>query len=75
MGFSIGKILILVVIIAVVWYGFKAFGRIKQKRDDDADEAVDARTSVRSDAEDMAPCPKCGAYIKAGEPHSCDASV
>ena len=31
-GFSLPKILLLVVIIAVVWYGFKAIGRIQKAK-------------------------------------------
>ena len=31
MGFGLPKILLLIVVIAVVWYGFKAMGRMKAK--------------------------------------------
>ena len=31
MGFGLPKILLLIVVIAVVWYGFKALGRMKAK--------------------------------------------
>ena len=74
MGFSIGKILVLVVIIAAVWYGFKAFGRIKQKREREED-AVEGGGTNRADADELTQCPKCGAYIAQSESHSCDASV
>ena len=39
-GFSLPKLLILIALIAVVWYGFKAMGRMKAKaaKIDDANE-------------------------------------
>ena len=74
-GFSLPKILLLIVIIAAVWYGFKVIGRINAKRKDDADESVADASNPSVDAEEMVQCPKCGAYFARSEPHSCSASA
>lgn len=74
-GFSLPKILLLVVIIAVVWYGFKAVGRINAKRNASEDDSVADASSSSADAEEMVQCPKCGAYFARSEPHTCSASA
>ncbi|MCG8359257.1 MAG: hypothetical protein MI920_27140 [Kiloniellales bacterium] len=76
-GFSIQKLLVLVAIIAAVWYGFKWIGRLDQTRKAQAKERVRsaakerARSAARRDAEteaqaeDMVLCPVCNAYVPA----------
>ena len=72
LGFSLPKLLVLIVLIAVVWYGFKAMGRINQKRQAEAKQAARNNPSQIA-AKDMIQCPKCGAYSASLETHSCDA--
>ncbi|MEM7172176.1 MAG: hypothetical protein AAF530_18540 [Pseudomonadota bacterium] len=66
----------LVAVVAIVWYGFKFLGRLKDQRDKEAKirrntESQDpsGRSSPRTespeavDAEEMVKCPGCGAYF------------
>ena len=55
-GFSLTKLLVLVAIIAVVWYGFKLLSRRQVRR------AVRARDAGRA-VQDMAKCAVCGDYV------------
>jgi len=71
-GFSLPKLLILIAIIAVVWYGFKAVGRVNRKRQAQAKQAARKQHSELT-AEDMAQCPKCGAYTASLDSHKCEA--
>lgn len=61
--FSLSKLLILLLVIAAVWYGFKVFGRFQMPRDEaDGRRATSSkRTPVA--AEDLVKCPGCGAYV------------
>lgn len=79
---SIQKLLLLALIVAAVWYGFKAFGRVKESREqqDSKQRRTPRKQSARSrparaedviDAEDMVPCPKCGAYVTAKGAGNC----
>ena len=74
-GFSLPKILLLIVIIAAVWYGFKVVGRINAKRKAGEDDSVADASNPSVDAEEMVQCPKCGAYVARDEPHSCSAGA
>ncbi|MDJ0949367.1 MAG: hypothetical protein QNJ94_10635 [Alphaproteobacteria bacterium] len=64
------KILVLVAIIAVVWYGFRRFGsgsgRIKGK---DAQKSAAERRAEQ--IEDMVKCPYCDTFIPAGQGETC----
>jgi len=61
LGFSLPKLLVLALIIAVVWYGFKWIGKV----DRDRKAAVKARRDepVSRDAEDMVKCEVCGTFV------------
>lgn len=72
LGFSLPKLLVLIAVIAIVWYGFKAMGRSKQKRQADAKHAARDNASQIA-VKDMIQCPKCGAYSASLETHTCDA--
>lgn len=54
------KLFLLVVVIAVVWYGFKLFGRLDQRRKGELDRDGDG---PRVEAADTVQCPVCGAYV------------
>ncbi|MBT4907386.1 MAG: hypothetical protein HON62_10930 [Rhodospirillaceae bacterium] len=67
-GFSFQKILVLIVIIVVVWYGFKAAGRIKAKREKQVDGD---KASGSIDSQDMVKCAACGHYLAADKLVNC----
>ncbi|MDP6476104.1 MAG: hypothetical protein QF449_09780 [Alphaproteobacteria bacterium] len=70
-GFSLPKLLVLIALIVVVWYGFKALGRVNRKRQAQAKQAArDEATQIAS--EDMIKCPKCGAYTASLDSHTCE---
>ncbi len=79
-GFSFYKLLVLVAVIAAVWYGFKFIGRLQDQRQADAKLRASAgrRSRVRgaedpeaSQAEDMVTCPVCQAYVTARSAENC----
>ncbi|MFT5439153.1 MAG: hypothetical protein ACI9MJ_001014 [Alphaproteobacteria bacterium] len=66
LGFSIGKLLVLAAIIAIVWYGFKIVGRRNQiSAEKAARKSIDDRERERQDAQDMDKCAKCGTFVPA----------
>ena len=81
--FSSPKILLLLLVVGVVWW-FVRRGSIAS-RANDANSGHDARSKTRSrpgasgaepsekarPIEDMAPCPKCGAYVAKNAGHDC----
>ncbi len=73
-GFSLPKLLILIALIAVVWYGFKAAGRVSRRREAQAEQAEQAPRKKRFKfrAKDMVQCPKCKAYTASLDSHSCE---
>ena len=66
LGLSLGKLLVLAIIIAVVWYGFKYTARVeairRSVREEIARRQAAARPPGRS-VEDLVKCPKCGAFV------------
>ena len=70
--FGFGKILVLAVIIAVVWYGFKFVGRLQAKRQEELKNA--GREGNSKDAGDMVKCPQCAAFVVAGGTAKCSKS-
>ena len=64
LGFSLPKILVLIVIVMAVWYGFKIFGRGRNvsgggsARKQAGQEKADASL-------EMKPCEVCGDYVAA----------
>ncbi|MCP4328506.1 MAG: twin-arginine translocase TatA/TatE family subunit [Alphaproteobacteria bacterium] len=71
-GFSLPKLLVLVLIIAAIWYGFKWITKLDRDRRRAVKEEGAAETR-KVDAEDMVKCPNCGTFVPAGRDHSCDA--
>ena len=67
-GFSIAKLLVLVAIVAAVWYGFKIIGRRNQSSKVARDQPENSRIS----AEDTVECPRCGTYIVPDSTGLCD---
>ncbi|MDX1737922.1 MAG: hypothetical protein R3261_06770 [Alphaproteobacteria bacterium] len=84
LGFSLQKILVLALVVAAVWYGFKYIGRLQrvergERRKDDMTmsermrKATRERTGKSQDGviEDTVKCNRCGAYIPVGTECSC----
>jgi ribosomal protein L32 len=78
MGLSLGKILVLAVLVAVVWYGFKYRARIEAVRAVLQREAEARRARARQGeprqtlaAEDLVKCDRCGSYVAAHSASAC----
>jgi len=80
LGFSLQKLIVLAVVIAAVWYGFKFLGRLDQARKaserrvagDGRARRPSAKRAARDlGAEDMVRCDACGAYVAQNGVVSC----
>ncbi len=74
LGFS--KLLFLIVVIVVVWYGFKWLGQSGTTRVRDDAPRRRARSAERTavSAEDTVECPVCKTYVLARDPGNCGRS-
>ena len=63
-GGPLGKLLVLILVIAAVWYGYKYVNRINELRGELRRRAPRPKTRAL-EAEDMAKCRVCGAYVAA----------
>ncbi len=87
LGFSLGKLLVLLAVIGAVWYGFKYLSRMQylRERRAEAREQIDSggapppppgrgrrkQAAERPAAEDMTQCPACQAYVPAKGARNC----
>jgi hypothetical protein len=75
-GLSLGKLLLLAILIAAVWYGFKYRARVDAIRRDVRAEvarrrmAAEPRPAART-VEDLVKCPQCGAFVAATGATNC----
>lgn len=74
------KLIVLALIVALVWYGFRFLGRLQAARKAEArlreaegprPAKQSARDAGRGTVEDLVPCPACGSYVRAGSTCSC----
>jgi hypothetical protein len=71
LGFGFSKLVVLVIVILAVWYGFKYVGRVEEvrqtlKRARDAAQRGSSRGgAAKIEAEDMIKCRACDAYVAA----------
>lgn len=63
---SPSKLLVLIAVVAIVWYGFKLVGRLDAARKSVAKGDDDSRGGV-----DTVSCAVCGAYVAADGATSC----
>ncbi len=81
-GFSFTKILLLVAVICIVWFGFKFLARVQGAGDgkparplggfaDRVRRAAGGRRKASGPVEDMTQCPECGAFYPSGTEHKC----
>lgn len=74
LGLSVGKFLLLVLIVAVVWTGFKFMRRVEMVRRALHEELRRRQPSSRPreiEAEDLTKCGVCGAYVAARSAGNC----
>ena len=76
-GFSLGKLIFTVIVVAVVWYGFKMLNRLGEERRDklarqDKPVKKSNKTSTsNNDAEDMVACSVCGTFVAPSSVSNC----
>jgi hypothetical protein len=75
-GFSLPKLLVLILIIAVIWYGFKWVTEVDRDRRRKVKEEKQAAKAERSgpaqvDAHDMVKCPRCGTFVAPASARNC----
>ncbi|MCZ6885616.1 MAG: hypothetical protein O7E53_04525 [Alphaproteobacteria bacterium] len=63
-GFSLQKLLVLGLIIAAIWYGFKWVGKLDRDRKERLRQSRDGAASD-GDGQDLAECTLCGTYVTA----------
>lgn len=79
-GFSLQKLLFTILVIAIVWYGFKMIARIQERRSEG--DAATRRPPSRGrrrrrgggapvEAEEMVACELCGTFVPARNARSC----
>ena len=73
--FSLPKLIVLVLIILGVLYGFRIVNSLK-RRETRANTPSEPkperqREQERLEAEDLVQCPRCGAYVTPGGDHEC----
>jgi hypothetical protein len=69
---SFSKLLVLAVIIAAVWYGFRWVNRVELLRKEAAARAASGQGRMRPTAsEDMVRCPSCGTYVAPRAARAC----
>lgn len=78
LGLSLQKLLVLISIIAAVWYGFKLVSRLDAQRKRSMGAAKPPRKRWRfrdrqpaGKTEEMRPCPACGTYVASGTATGC----
>ncbi len=82
-GFSLQKLMVLVAVIAAVWYGFKFIGRLQDAREVEQKLRPGgcrqpkarwrrAKQPAAPEAEDMVECPVCQAYVPARGASRCE---
>ena len=75
-GFSIQKLLFTVLVIVIVWYGFKWLARLQDRRENKVAErrrraGRGRRPDTSADVEDLTECVLCGIYVAAPRARSC----
>ena len=82
-GFSFTKLLVLVAVLAAVWYGFRLVGRLDKQRKEggrlqrtaqppkSAGAAAREPAKAEANSEDMEPCRVCSAYVAGHGAASC----
>lgn len=70
------KVLLTILVVYAIWFIIRHQKRIKAAYDEVQEKKRAQERSSGANvpmAQEMVPCPKCGAYVAAGEPHTCEA--
>ena len=67
-GFGLGKLVVLAIVVAAVWYGFKFVTRLDRQRKAKVDRDRDQKTES---IDQMEKCPTCGTYVLTGKAQDC----
>ena len=67
-GFGIGKLILLVLVILGVWYGFKLIGRLEQNR---KRQLSQRREQTSDESGQMEQCKICKTYVLADSATNC----
>ncbi len=71
-GFGLVKLLLTVIAVAAVWYGFKVVAR-RVSGGGKLDEREPPQSAERRiEAEEMTACPTCGVYVPRDGARACD---
>ncbi len=75
-GFSLPKLVFTVLVVVVVFYGFKAISQLQERREKQvADRAsargTDAAAKRSAGVEDMVACATCGTFVPTRSARSC----
>ncbi len=73
-GFGFSKLLVLVIIVLAVWYGFKYVGQLDRARKEKqaGNPRRQAGGGKTPEIEDTEQCPVCGAYVVARSASPCE---
>ncbi len=78
LGIGLGKLFLVVILVLVIWYGFKYVNRVEEIRQtfkraarDAAARAQARRSPPKLVAEDMVKCRSCGVYVTASGATNC----
>ena len=85
-GFSPGKLILTILVVAIVWYGYNWLKRVQIRQEEETRARV--REEIRAerqgtrkrpsrsaaDAEEMVKCPTCSAYVAASGARNCGRS-
>jgi hypothetical protein len=65
-GGGFGKLIVLILVILAVWYGYKYVNRVNEVREAMRRKAPRPGPTRSLKAEDMTKCRSCGAYVAEG---------
>lgn len=67
-GFGLGKLIVLVLVIVGIWYGFKLVSRLERERKRRISEQ---RSQDTESVDKMERCPVCDTYVVAATARNC----
>ncbi len=75
-GFSLPKLVFTILVVVVVFYGFKAISQLQERREKRvanraSARGTDATTKRSAGVEDMVACTTCGTFVPARSARSC----
>jgi hypothetical protein len=74
LGFSLGKLLLIVIVVAIVWFAFRYVSRVEAVRRAVRAEVERRRRAQKPrtlEAEDLVKCARCGTFVAARSAAAC----